>query len=182
MPRRSGLIAIVLKTVLLLAVIVAMHALTGVPWSAHRIWPALLVAGSALAVDLGRWRSGRRLHGAQSQVESLLRARSDAVPGVPRAWKPGLATPGRGRLDFQPHGRLGGSDDGELVSLTVHAIGRERGITVVEGLFRMGPTWRVVELSTTGGVVELAGPARELRTAVTVLRRSVGAGGATPTT
>ncbi|TDK24884.1 hypothetical protein E2F48_13940 [Arthrobacter crusticola] len=182
MPSRNGFIAVVLKTALLLAVMGAVHALTNVPWSAYRIWPALVVVGFLLAVDLSRWRSGRRLRGAQSQVESLLRARSDAVPGAPRAWKPGLATPGRGRLYFQPHGRLDGSDDGELMSLTVHAVGPERDITVSEGFFRMGPTWRVVELSMPGGGVELAGPAHDLRKALAVLRRSVGAGGDTPAT
>ncbi|RJU01940.1 hypothetical protein D6T65_04765 [Arthrobacter frigidicola] len=182
MPSRNGLVAIVLKTALLLAVTGTMHALTNAPWSAYRTWPALAVVGSVLAIDLTRWRSGRRLRGAQSQVESMLRARGEAVPGAPQAWKPGLATPGRGRLDFQPHGRPSGSDDGELMSFEVGAVGPERDITVAEGFFRMGPTWRVVELSTPGGAVELAGPARELRKTAAVLRRSVGQPGGAAST
>ncbi len=185
MPSRNGRIVLTLKVAFLVAAVVA------VPVIAHQegwITSILPVLGSVAGVTVGSLlqdyvrRGDTRLRAVRGQVLGFLRSGRSGAAGVPRRWKPGLATPSVGRLDFQPHGRLGGSDDGELVSLTVHAIGRERGITVVEGLFRMGPTWRVVELSTTGGVVELAGPARELRTAVTVLRRSVGAGGATPTT
>ena len=180
MPSRNGLVVLILKVALLVAAVIPVPFIALQDGRVTSVLPFLgaiagMTAGSLLQGCVRR--GDTRLRAVRGQVVGFLRSGKGGPAGAPSRWKPGLATPSPGRLDFQPQGRLNGSDDGELMSFTVHAIGPERDITVAEGFFRMGPTWRVVELSMPGGVVELAGPARDLRKAVTVLRRSLPAGG-----
>ncbi|MBJ2120897.1 hypothetical protein I6N91_07900 [Arthrobacter sp. MSA 4-2] len=185
MPSRNGLIALILKVALLVAAVVAVPVIAHQDAITTSLLPFLGAVAGATAVSLlrGYFRRGDiRLRAVRGQVVGFLRSGVSGAEGVPRRWKPGLATPSAGRLDFQPQIDGRGDEYGEPLELEVMSVGSERDIPLSQALFRMGPTWRVVELSTPGGAVELAGPARDLRKTAAVLRRSVTETGGTTST
>jgi hypothetical protein len=175
MPSRNGLIALTLKAAFLAAWVAGLAILTKSEGNAWIFPFAGAVVGTTASVVLTSYvrRGDRRLRVVRGQVEACLRSGAAGVIGVPRRWRPGLVTPSTGRLDFQP--RMGTRRDeyAEPLTFTVNTVGRERDIPLSQALLRMGPTWRIVELATTEGPVELAGPAVHLRKAVSVLRAPV---------
>jgi hypothetical protein len=137
------------------------------------VWAAVgAIIGSAIGGAIRIWwrNRPRQRYVARNQYLGFLRFPDGAPTSVTSRWRFGLATPSEDRLAFQPRWKNSRQDYGDVILLSVTGVtGSMREPSLADAIFRVRPTYWIMELDTDAGKAEIAGPLDQLHKSAAIV-------------